>query len=505
MGPPSILGIGQPVMNTASGHSQPWLDPAPRDRVSVITRGWAVATAVVTYITVLHTIYQYSIAPVFSYLQYTYRDPDPVRYSIAIVMVVALALILPRRIVQPSQFVGWILFIVAVAPSILVPQFTDVLSTDAAFEVAIWVFVSFLPVATIGTRRAVRDMLPTFTISASTFWTGLVVVSIVLYAYVIVAVGVHWELPSIDDVYGVRGEFKMVESSSSFLLRYAVPLLGNVLTPLIIARGMLERRWTWLVVGVLGEVFIYSFTGYRSAVLSPLVLLGAYLLFRRNSRPASVVVLVSVMVLTLLSWAMDWLTSSNDYTSLFVRRFLITPGLLTAGYVWVFADTDKAHFAYSFLGFFFTYPYSKEPPDLVGELFFGHVTTHANANLLADGYANFGFPGMVLECLVLTVLLWVIDDACRGLSIRVAVLVLAMPTFALADTGLFTTLLTEGLLAATVACMLMPRSGWGRPPPGRNRPRRRRGGYAGRRIRPSGRHRQQRGFRGLVSTTPNGS
>ena len=41
----------------------------------------------------------------------------------------------------------------------------------------------------------------------------------------------------------------------------------------------------------------------------------------------------------------------------------------------------------------------------------------------------------------------------------------------------------------------------GAPPPGRNRPRRRGGGYAGRRIRPS-RHRQQRGFRGAREHYP---
>ena len=455
--------------------------PAPRDGHTVLTRRWAVATVVVTYIAVLHTVYQHSVAPVFSYLGYTYRDPDPVHYGVAIAMVVALALILPRRITQPSQFIGWTLFIVAVAPSIVVPQFTQVLSSDAALEVAIWVFISFLPVAALGTRRAVRDSLPTFTVSASTFWTWLVAISGVAYTVVVAAVGVRWELPSILDVYGVRAEFKTVESNSSILLSYTVPLVANVLNPLITARGLFTKRWIWLIVGLLGQLFIYSFTGYRSSVLSPLVLIGTYLLFRRNSRPASVVVLLGVVAVAVWSWAMDSLTSSFEFTSLLVRRFLITPGLLTAAYVWVFAGIDKAHFSYSFFRSFLDYPYSSEPADLVGKLFFGHADTHANASLLADGYANFGFPGIALECVVLTVVLWVIDDACRGLSVGVAALIFVTPTLALAETGVFTALLTHGLLAAIVICMLIPRSGWERP--ASNSARRPARGYLDRRIR----------------------
>jgi hypothetical protein len=429
----------------------------------LFSQRWAIAVAVLAYVAVLHLIYQLSIAPAFSYLRYAYREPDPATYGIAISLVVALALILPRRISQPSQFIAWTLFIVAIVPSIVVPQFADALSTLDAMEVAIWVAVSFLPVAAFGTRRAVRGVLPSFRLSPSAFWPGLAVVSAVVYAYVLATVGLRWQLPSLADVYGVRDEFQVVEDSSSGLLGYAVPLLANVLNPLIVTRGLFAKRWIWLLTGVLGQVFIFSFTGYRSAILSPVALIGAYLLFRRSSRPASIVVLISVVSLALGMWAMDWLTSSLEYTSLLVRRFLITPGLLTAGYVAVFSDIDKVFLSHSFLSPFSEYPYAQEPPLLVGAEFFGDASTNANANLLADGYANFGFPGMLLECLVLVLLLWAIDDACRGISVRISSLVFVMPTLALADSGIFTTMLTHGLVAAIVVCMLMPRTGWERP------------------------------------------
>ena len=452
-------------MSTATRYQ--WRPRAPAGgsvtELTRLTGGWAIALATVVYLEVLHGVYRTAIAPAFSYLRYTYREPDPRYYGVAVAMAVALAVMLPRRITQPSQFISWVVFIVAVAPSIVVPQYTEVLSGPDAFEVAVWVALSFLPVAALGTRRVVRDMLPRFTVSTSTYWVTVAAVSALIYAYVIADVGLTFDLPSLNDVYGVRGEYQEIETESSRLLSYATPLLANVINPLVLARGLYARSWLWIAAGVLGQLFIYSFTGYRSAILSPIALLGTYLLFRRRPRPSSVVVLLAVVFLTVGMYALDALTATNDFTSLLVRRFLITPGLLTAGYVSVFADIPKAEFGHSFLSTLQSYPYSREPPQLVGELFFGNASTNANANLMADGYANFGFPGMLLECLALMVVLWFVDDACRGLPVGVAATAFVMPTLSLVDSGLFTTLLTHGLGAATLACLLMHRSGWPDP------------------------------------------
>ncbi|MBW0101554.1 hypothetical protein [Pseudonocardia sp. KRD291] len=417
------------------------------------------AAATLAYVGVLHLVYLHAIVPTFTYLRYDYRVPDPFDYTFALALVVGLALVLPSRIARPSQFFAWTLFLVAVAPSIVVPQYASVLDRGEALEVACWVAATYLPVALFGTRRAVRGMLPGLRLPGTAFWTGFVAVSAAIYAYLIAVVGLRWDLPSLGDVYGVRAQFAETGTSHA-ALNYVVPVAANVLNPLAMARGLVGRRWVWLAGGVIGQVFIYSFTGYKVAALSPAALLVVYLLFRCSPRPAAALALIGTTALAAAMWLMDHLTSTTDYTSIMVRRFLITPGLLTAAYVHVFGDLEKVALSHSFLSSFSTYPYGKDPPQLVGTLFFGNPDTHANANLFADGYANFGYPGMALECLVLLVLLWLIDDACRGISIRVSSLILVMPVLALADSGIFTTMLTHGLVAAIVVCALVPRSGW---------------------------------------------
>jgi hypothetical protein len=421
----------------------------------------AVVLVALTYVAVLHYTYAQQIAPFFAYLQYAYRPPDALAYAFAISLVVALALVLPRRISRPSHFVAWVLFIVAVVPAIVVPQIAPALSRSDALELAVWVAISYLAVATLGTRRALRGFVPRRPLPAPTFWSLLLAAYAGLCGYVLATAGLNLELPSLDDVYGVRAELAAKEETDA-LLSYVIPLLAGVVNPVVLARGLWARRWAWVLAGVLGQVLVYSVSGNKSAVLSPIALAGVYLLLRSRRPPAATACLLAAPVVSVAIVLIDRLSGSvdGDLTSLIVRRFLVTPGLLTAGYVQVFDDIDKARLAHSILSPFFDYPYAEEPPFLVGAAFFGNPETHANANLLADGFANFGYPGMVAACLVCIVLLWAVDDAAEGLPLGFACLTVLMPALALADSGVLTTTLTHGFLATVVLMALAPRTGW---------------------------------------------
>jgi hypothetical protein len=264
-------------------------------------------------------------------------------------------------------------------------------------------------------------------------------------------------LPSLDNVYGVRDEFHGLTSENP-QLGYAVPLLTGLLNPAMMARGLWARRPLWFVAGILGQVYVYGVEGDKSAFLSPIAIVVAFLLFRRGRRPAGASALIGAGTLAVVAMAIGW-------TSLFVRRFLITPGLVTAGYVQVFDNAPKAHLGYSVLRSFFQYPYQAEPPDLVGRYFFGDPATHANTGWLGDGFANFGYPGMVGASLILVLVLWAIDDATYGLPLGYACLFFVSPALALTEAAILTGILTHGIFVAIVLCALAPRTGWSRPGP----------------------------------------
>ena len=53
-------------------------------RRRVLSRGPVIVLVVLAYVGVLHYAYVNDIAPIFTYLQYGYRPPDPYYYAVAI-------------------------------------------------------------------------------------------------------------------------------------------------------------------------------------------------------------------------------------------------------------------------------------------------------------------------------------------------------------------------------------------------------------------------------------
>ena len=426
-------------------------------RRRVLSRGPVIVLVVLAYVGVLHYAYVNDIAPIFTYLQYGYRPPDPYYYAVAIGMVVVLALLLPRHIERPSHVIVWLLYLVAVLPGVIVPQISPALSQDEAFRLALWVAGCFLAVVLLGTRQALRGFIPLAPLPERRWWLLIGGLWVVLNAVVLAFAGIKLTLPSFEDVYGVRGDFRVTESLDP-ALAYVVPLLDKIINPLLIIRGLWFRRWAWGAAGVLGQVYLYSLQGSKTAILAPVAIVAAYFFLRRR-RPAGPSVLAAAVVGAIGVLLIDWWNASNTLTSDFVRRVLVTPGIVLSGYVQVFHDMPKAKLGYSVLRTIFPYPYAKEPPDLVGAEFFNDPFTHANGSWLADGYANFGYPGMIAATVVLILLLWAIDDATRGLAPGLACLIFLMPALALAESAILTALLTHGFIAAIILCALAPREG----------------------------------------------
>src|SRR5882672_4693250 len=173
-------------------------------RRSWLTTAPVVVAIALADVAVMHYVYEAVVAPEFSYLRYEYRSPDPVYYAIAVAMVVGLALVLPRRIERPSHWITWVIFVITIVPSLIIPQIAPVLSPGDSIELAGWIAGSYLLVATLGTRRGLREFLPIRPLSQRTFWMLLLALWAVMNAYLLLTVGVRLSLPSIDDVYGVR-------------------------------------------------------------------------------------------------------------------------------------------------------------------------------------------------------------------------------------------------------------------------------------------------------------
>lgn len=412
------------------------------------------------YAALLHWTYENKISPLFSLLGLRYRDPDPTFYAAALLLAIFVGCFLPVRLRKPSDFVVWVLYVMTCVPSILVPQYARVITPWASMELGLVVAASFLLVILLSDRGP-GIALPRLPVPAHILWLALGVISIVVYAYMAYVTGLSVRLIGLTDVQPTRFAYQDAIAASGPALAYLIGVQGNVINPLFMVRGVYSHNWLMTTAGVIGQILIFSATGYKMVILSVPVSFAVSLMFRRPGAPFGRSTINGTVAAGLIALLADRIAGASEYTLVFVGRLALIPGVLTAAHVLVFAGRAKAEWGYSFLAPFVHYPYSTSPAMLVGAEFSGNSRTAANASFLADGYANLGYPGIFIEAFVVVLLMWALDGAAKGLPMKATCVILLVPSIALVNTSVFTSLITGGCGFAVLILMMLPREGWG--------------------------------------------
>lgn len=422
---------------------------------------------VLLYAIALHWVYANLVTGSFSYLGYRYVEPTPQIAAIIWFAVVAVAIALPRRLTKPSSVVLWILFVVTIAPAMLMASYTSYLDDGQAMILALALGATYFCV-TIGVKRRAPIKPLKLHMSATTFGVVIGAFSALTYGILMVTQGLSLEFVDILDVYSVRQQYT-VGLEGVGILSYLVSTQANVVNPIIIARGIYSKRWGFVILGVLGQAVLYSGTGFKTILFSvPALLIVAYI-FRRNLRPNSIVFLWGATLMMVGAAVIDFIQNSVIWTSLFSRRFVLTTGMLTSAYVAFYSANPQAHLGHSVLSPWIEYEYDLTPPRQIGSWLANSPSTAMNANLFADGFANFGWMGLVGAGVVLLIFLRIMDRAAHGVPTAVSALVMVMPTIALSNASILTSMFSHGLVVAVVLLAIMPRNGWGRRPPKRKK------------------------------------
>lgn len=416
--------------------------------------------ALLLYVAVLHWSYATQISPAFSYMGLRYRDPNVWNYVAAFAMAYSVGLVMPNAMKHASDFVVWILYVMACVPSIVVPQYANIVSSPRALQLAFFVALSFAMVAVLAHRGPQSTRIRVVRTS-EILWIVLFGISVVIYSYMYFTTGLSFRFINPTAVKDVRFQYRETVAASGSLLPYLIGLQGNVINPILVCRGVHAKRWTLIVAGAAGQLLIYSATGYKIILLSVPAALLLLVMFRMSKQWFGRLVLYGTVASSLVSVVLDRITGSLTLTSIFVSRLLIIPGALTAAYLKYFQYRPKAQWGYSFMAPFVNYPYNTTPDFLVGADFSGMQQVTANASLFADGYGNLGYFGIFVEAGVLVLLLWAINLAAARLPVSVSALILLVPTLALVNASVFTSILTSGYAAAIVLMFLLPQTGWG--------------------------------------------
>ncbi len=421
----------------------------------------------VTYTVALIFIYTEVVSPNYSYWGFSNNSPPTIYLLLSCLVAIVPSIWMPVALQRPSQVVYWMLYVLVLVPASIVPIFSLQMEPGQVMMLELTLLAAFALLGLI-------YLLPTFRLPSIhliysrrypqwLFWVIVAASGLLLYADVLSVYGFNLNLVSLSDVYDVRADYRASLGGSAFTA-YAVQWLGNVIFPLLIARGLLTRNRLLVPIGFLGQLTLYSITGFKSILFSSALLLIVLFCFRSRGRSFGPTVIWGSVALVIATTVVGALSGQLLITDLGVVRPILTPGLLTGFYFDFFSVNETVKLGHSIFSSFVTYPYNLTPQFLIGEVYFGSAQTAANANVWADAFANFSYIGVIAFTIVLGFVLWGFDMLAKDRDIRIIAMLMGVAGFTLANAGVFTSLLTHGIGLMFILLYLLPNESMNRLP-----------------------------------------
>jgi len=224
---------------------------------------------------------------------------------------------------------------------------------------------------------------------------------------------------------------------------------------MLITYGFYRKSSIPLAIGCVGQLYVYSATGLKAVLFCELAIFGIFFLYK--SRYAILWLAVGLTSMIILANAADSLSEGEIFwTGHFTMRFLAMPAVLTSYYFDFFSQNQFCYLSHSIFRWFLDYPYPLEPPMLIGSVYIGNPNCNANGNIWADGYANFGLPGVLLVSIALGFTFWLYDSAAEACDTRTATMLFVTPSMALSNAAFLTSIVTNGIGLTILLCLFSP-------------------------------------------------
>lgn len=404
---------------------------------------FSVLVGIILYIVSLYIAYIYLISPSYSYYQLVNLHPP-----LWVCVVSSLLALLPAtwsdyRTKRPSQVIYWILYIFAYIPVMLIPDFVRETPFDVFFIFKL-VFLLCLVILYIGGKLPLIQIRE-WDVSQNLVQVGIAFFTMLLYAIMIQTFGFRIDVVSFKEVYDVR---EIYRGEASRLSGYAVVWLSKIMDLFLVTLGVLKGNIVLIGAGIVGQVYVYSVTGHKSVALSLCLLAVVLFCLRHQGAKFGIRFVWMILFLVVFSMVFDMLSGNITLTEIFTRRMLFLPGALSSFFFDFFSTHPKTHLGHSIFRGLVDYPYDENPSYVIGFTYFGSEQMSANVNMWADGYSAFGYIGMILFTILLTVILWIYDSISANRNFIISVALMVMPAWSLVDSSFIIALMTNGIFIA---------------------------------------------------------
>lgn len=432
-----------------------------RIRANSVLR-FSLPAIVLLYCTSFQWSYARWISPTWGYMGLTYNTPDPTLLSLAYVLAALLCVLSPLTVRRTSQIIYWILYFTVYIPGLLAPLF---LQLDDKLTLLLLEFSLTGGMLLIAfSYRLKLVTLTHYPLDRRLFWIVFVGVFAVSNAWLSITFRSNLHFATLKEVYDIRAEAGAVQLQNPSI-GYVSSLLSNVMNPFWIAYGLAVRRWSLVMLGILGQILIYATAAMKSILLSPLFIILIYYSVKKDRGGLvpkfGLLCFAMFVALTALVGVHEEGFLFNLATITLVRSFSI-PGVEIGEYQYFFGHFPHTYFSHVHgVNLLVSNPYSLSLGQEIGYFYGGESNGrigNANADFFAmDGIAGFGLPGILIMGIVCSAMFWVLDSFASEYSIAFSSSILTSCAISLTNNSLFSSFLGGGIMLLMLLFFFMPR------------------------------------------------
>lgn len=398
------------------------------------------------YKIVLDFSYYFVISKIWAYSRFELNF-NGIKLLESFFLLCIIFIMMPKTSKRLSNVIIWLLILLSYIPMLTLFAFMDQPRSYMYAVTGFWMLV-FLLLKLPGISILSLKKSQSKTIYYSLFVFLSTIVLFLIYKYM--GFSLNFNLTK---VYDIRFQYVKLRIP---LAGYLFNWLGHIVNPIFFAMCITKRKWVFAIPIVILQLLLFSGTGLKTILFAlPFTLILMFIVAQKSPFFWMAFGLTSIILIGIFSYV---LFDDLWVSSLFARRTLLVPAQLSFLYYDFFSKNVHTFLLHhQIFRAFSNYPYTLNPPHLIGEVYFNRPQMGANNGIYADAFMNFGFIGLIFWGILLTTVLRLIDSFTKEKDIRIMISAIAMPAMSLTNSALLTCLLTHGLLLALILLYLLPK------------------------------------------------
>ena len=262
---------------------------------------------------------------------------------------------------------------------------------------------------------------------------------------------INTKVLALSDIYEVRKVFK---SNASFISSYTFWWLAKVILPVMLVYSLIKKDNKIVLLSLVILIYLFLISGHKSVYFTP-ILIFFYYHFGKDYNEKILLTMLFMLILFVVINIPDLYIERPLFKSIFVRRMFFVPALLNDYYFDFFKD-NHIYLSHSIFSDFSNYPYDLQPAYLIGEEYFGKPEMSSNTGIVANGFMNFGYLGVVIYSVIFSLFLSILNSI--NMNRRYFGLFIFF-MFIFRGSAFFTTILTHGFwLVLILAFVVFPKT-----------------------------------------------